>query len=155
MDVSLINPFLVGTVDVLKTMCFVTPEKGKPFLRKPNEAASGSITGIMGIVGKLTGTIAVSFEEKVALDVVSKFLGEIQSEINEDVVDAVGELTNMISGAAKKMFSDQGKSFKIAIPTVVSGSPHQIHHIKDIACVVLPFVLPSGKFFVEASIKQE
>ncbi len=153
MDAKLINPFLSATVNVLQTMCRLEPARGKPFLRKPNEIAHGHVTGIMGIVGKLTGTISVSFEEKAALEAVSNFLGAKLTSIDADVIDGVGELTNIISGAAKKIFTEQGLKFKIAIPTVISGNPHNIHHQRDVPCIVLPFNLPSGKFYVEASIK--
>lgn len=155
MDAKIINPFLESTLNVFQTMCFVTPQKGTPFLRKPHESAEGDITGVMGITGKIAGTIALSFEEKVILEVVSKFLNSTIDKINDDVVDAVGELTNMISGASKKIFAEQGQRFNISIPSVISGSPHHIHHSRDIPCLVLPFVLPSGKFFVEISIKSK
>ena len=38
MDVRFINPFLNGTVSVLKTMAFVEPKAGKPFLKKDSLA---------------------------------------------------------------------------------------------------------------------
>jgi len=42
MDVRFINPFLNGTVQVLKTMAFVEPRAGKPFLKKDSLARGTS-----------------------------------------------------------------------------------------------------------------
>lgn len=147
------NPFMHSTMDVMQTMCFVEPKMQKPFLRDPSQPATGYVSGIMGVVGELTGTIALSFEKGAAVKLVSNFLSMDISEVDDDVADAVGELTNMVSGAAKKIFSDQDIKFNIAIPTVVSGENHTIHHVKELPCIVLPFEIPEGKFFVEASFK--
>jgi chemotaxis protein CheX len=38
MDVKFINPFLEGTVNVLKTMAMVDPQPGKPYVKKDNQA---------------------------------------------------------------------------------------------------------------------
>ena len=32
MDVRFVNPFLEGTVEVLKTMAFIDPRPGKPYV---------------------------------------------------------------------------------------------------------------------------
>lgn len=153
MDAKYMNPFMRSTVDVMKTMCFVEPKMQKPFLRNPAHPATGYVSGIMGVVGELTGTIALSFEKDTATKLVSNFMSMEITELNDDVIDAVGELINMVSGAAKKIFADEGIKFNIAIPTVVSGKNHTIHHVKDLPCIVLPFEIPEGKFFVEASFK--
>ena len=47
MDVRFINAFLDGTINVLKTMAFVTPRAGKPFLKK-DDTAAGDVSGIIG-----------------------------------------------------------------------------------------------------------
>jgi chemotaxis protein CheX len=44
----------------------------------------------------------VSFTEASILPIVSNMFGEEIKEMNEEIKDAVGEITNMISGQASK-----------------------------------------------------
>jgi chemotaxis protein CheX len=45
-------------------------------------------------------------------------IGEKYDEMNEEVADCVGELTNMISGDARSQLQKVGFDFTAAIPTV-------------------------------------
>jgi len=88
MDVRFINPFLNGTVQVLKTMAFVEPRAGKPFLKK-DSLARGDISGIIGLTGAARGSLALSFSESSILKIVSNMLGEEIKTLNGDIKDAV------------------------------------------------------------------
>lgn len=50
MEAKFINPFLEGTISVLKTMAFVEPQAGKPYLKKDN-SATGDVSAIIGLTG--------------------------------------------------------------------------------------------------------
>jgi chemotaxis protein CheX len=102
MNVTFINPFLGAVVNVLKTMAFTDPTPGKPFVKTSNELSQGDVTGVIGLTGPVKGSIAVSFTEAAILHVVSNMFGEPLSEINCEVEDAVGELSNMICGDARR-----------------------------------------------------
>ena len=52
------------------------------------------------VAGNMRGTITISFEKPSIFKILENMLGEPYSEINEEVRDAVGELTNMIYGTA-------------------------------------------------------
>jgi len=75
MDVKFINPFLEGTISVLKTMAFVEPRPGQPYLKRDN-MAKGDISGIIGLTGAARGSLALSFSEPCILAIVSNMLGE-------------------------------------------------------------------------------
>ncbi len=62
----------------------------------------------------------VSLSKQLAFNVVSAFLGAAPTKVDADVIDVVGELTNMICGNAKERLSVPGLS--LGLPTVVSGS---------------------------------
>jgi chemotaxis protein CheX len=115
MDVKFINPFLKGTLEVLKKMAFIEPLPGKPYL-KQTSLAGGDVSGIIGITGDAIGSLAISFTEPCICDICSRMLGESYSEANQDVFDAVGEITNMISGVARTYLEKDGMSVYAAIP---------------------------------------
>jgi chemotaxis protein CheX len=156
MNVTFINPFLEAAVKVLKTMAFTDPQPGKPFLKKKTEPSHGDITGIVGLTGPVNGSIAVSFSEAAILQVVSNMFGENFKEINEEVRDAVGELSNMICGDARRMLADQGHQFQGAIPTVIDGKNHKISHSFPGPSLVIPFTIGDGSsFFVEVCFVED
>lgn len=148
MDVKFINPFLEGTVEVLTTMAFVNPKPGKPYLKK-NNLAKGDVSGIIGLTGTITGSLALSFSAGSILKIVSNMLGEEMTSINGDIRDAVGEITNMVSGAARKKIEAMGFSLSASIPTVVSGKEHSIMHVLGGPSVVIPFEMEEGPFVVD------
>ena len=152
MDVNYINPFLQGTLDVLKTMAFITAIPGKPLVKK-STAAAGDVSGIIGITGDATGSLALSFTEPCICEVVNSMLGENHSVINPAIIDAVGELTNMISGAARNLMEKEGIKAFAAIPTVVHGKNHTINSIYNVPSIIIPFSTPAGLFFVDVCIK--
>ncbi|NPU84704.1 MAG: chemotaxis protein CheX [Syntrophaceae bacterium] len=151
MDVRFINAFLAGTTDVLKMMAFVDPRPGKAFLKKDN-AAKGDVSGVIGLTGAARGSLALTFSESCILKVVSNMLGEEQTSINGDVKDAVGELTNMVSGSARKKLESEGLSVTAAIPTVVSGGGHSIRHVLGGPSIIIPFETDDGPFFVDVCL---
>jgi chemotaxis protein CheX len=153
MDVKFINPFLEGTVDVLKTMAMVEPRPGKPYLKKGNQA-KGDVSGIIGMTGSVRGSLALSFSERSIFKIVSGMLGENHGEINGEVRDAVGEITNMISGVARKKLEAQGYNVVAAIPTVVSGKDHAILHVLGGASIIIPFETDDGPFFVDVCLNE-
>jgi len=151
MDVRVINPFLNGTVSVLKTMAFVDPKAGKPFL-KQDSIARGDVSGIIGLTGSARGSLALSFTEGAILKIVSNMLGEEIKSLNNDIKDAVGEITNMVSGAARKELETMGYNITAAIPTVVAGKDHSISHVLGGPSIIIPFETPHGSFVVDICI---
>jgi len=154
MDVRYINPFLEGTISVLKTMAFIEPRPGKPFLKK-DSTAKGDISGIIGLTGTASGSLALSFSEKCILKIVSNMLGEEITIINGDIKDAVGEITNMVSGDARRRLEAEGINLQAAIPTVVSGKEHSICHVLGGPSIVIPFETEHGHFVVDVCMGKE
>jgi chemotaxis protein CheX len=152
MDVKFINPFLQGTVEVLKKMTFTDPHPGKVYLKENNRAA-GDVSGIIGITGDAVGSLAISFSESCICHVVNRMLGESYTTANQEVFDAVGEITNMISGVARTYLEKEGMKVFAAIPSVVFGKDHTINHILDAPSIVIPFSTDKGEFVVDVCIK--
>lgn len=148
MDVTYINPFINATLNVLETMAFTMAEAGKPYL-KEDEVAKGDVTGVIGLTGEVKGTMSVSFTEESILNIVSSMLGEEMKELNEEIKDAVGEITNMISGKARQELDGLGRSLKAAIPTVIMGTNHIIRHITTHPIIAIPFSTNNGEFTIE------
>jgi chemotaxis protein CheX len=153
MDVRLINPFLTATIHVLSTMARIQPTPGKPFL-KADRAALGDVSAIIGITGVASGSMALTFTESAIRAIVNNLLGIQSAEVNEELWDAVGELTNMICGDARRRLSEEGISLQAGIPTIVSGKNHSIAHINNGPRLAIPFTTPHGGFTVEVAFNK-
>ena len=152
MDVKLINPFINATLNVLKTMAFIKPEAGKPYLKK-DDVAHGDVSGVVGFTGESNGTVSVTFNKPCILKIVSNMFGEEMKEINNEISDAVGELTNMISGLARKELEEIGKVFHGAIPSVITGEKHKIMPMTKGHKIAIPFKTDSGSFTIEVALE--
>ena len=144
-DAKLINPFINATLNVLKTMAFTEAHTEGPYL-KNEKTAKGDVSGAIGVTGDFNGSLSVSFPEKSILAIVSNMFGEDMVEVDDEIRDAVGEITNMISGQARQELDLVGTSLESAIPTVISGKGHTIKHISSYPVVAVTFNIDEGEF---------
>jgi chemotaxis protein CheX len=147
-----VNPFIKATLETFSKMLSVQIQMGKPRL-KGDTNATHDVSGIIGLSGDAKGAVALSFPLDTALDAVSRFIGEKVTEMNADVHDAIGELANIIAGAAKRDLTD----FKISIslPTVVSGTGHQIYEARDVLSMLIPFSYEGKTFDLAVTLKSK
>lgn len=138
MEVKYINPFIAATKTVFKSMLGIDAQMEKPVLKEAR-TTSGDVTGIMGLVGDRKGSICISFHDKGALFVFRTLVGDECDKVGPEVVDAIGELTNIISGQARKEFEQAGINLKAAIPMVVVGKNVEMNFITSIPIISLPF----------------
>ena len=152
MDANLINPFIDAALNVLETMASTKARAGKPYIKK-DKVARGDVTGVIGLTGEAKGTISVSFSEKSILAIVSNMFGEEMKELNEEINDAVGELSNMISGQARKILEELGRTLHGAIPSVIMGKNHTLTHMTTSPVIAIPFSTDNGDFTIEVCIE--
>lgn len=152
MKADFVNPFLNATMNVLSMMASVKPVPGKPFLKKDNKA-HGDISGVIGLTGSSKGVVVITFSKEAALKIVSSMLGETYTELNSDISDAVGEITNMISGDARRELAEKGYNFEAGLPSIIKGPGHEIENITKGPTVAIPFDLEGAKFVVETSFE--
>lgn len=123
MQVEHINPFLGGIAHTFSTMLGTDARRGKLTLGNPVERTY-PISGIIGLSGKAVGTVVINVSEELALAAASAMLMEEMTEVNDDVLDAVGELANVVAGQAKVELEEYELS--ISLPNVVVGAGHSI-----------------------------
>ncbi|MFD2167248.1 chemotaxis protein CheX [Thalassotalea euphylliae] len=151
MNVEFINPFLSSMLNVMSTMAMMelTPEKPK---LKQGEVAKGDVSGLIGMVSdQAKGSLSITFEGTLAIATMKNMVGEGPDEVNEEITDLVGEITNMVTGGAKRMLSEKGFEFDMATPMVVSGANHTINHKAEGPVVIIPLSSEHGKAYIEFS----
>lgn len=156
MKAEFINPFLTSTKNVLETMCQTAVKAGKPSL-KQDAVSYGAVTGIIGMASEtITGCMVLSFTEPCILKIVANMLyEEPKAKVDEEILDAVGELTNMICGGAKSQLAKLNHKFDLATPTMIVGKGVEISYHTEAPTIVIPFSTDHGDFVVEANLGEK
>ncbi|MFP4168865.1 MAG: chemotaxis protein CheX [Desulfonatronovibrionaceae bacterium] len=149
---GIIKQFSEAVQFVMSTMAMVQVRPSAPYVKKDN-TATGDISGVIGFSNARNhsgGTMSLTLTEECALGIVESMVGERYSELGQEVADAVGELTNMICGQARKNLSEKmNMDFEGAIPSVVTGKEHSIRHMSSSAILAMPFSSEHGELTVE------
>ena len=151
MDVEHINPFIQSAINVFGTMLNCPIQRNSLSL-KENDAPTYEISGVIGLSGPVSGSVVFSLSREVAFHIAEGFLMEQVSEITAEVVDAVGEVTNMIAGGAKKELSQYALS--LGLPTVIVGRNHTITFPKDVKPICVEFTTPWGPISLEVGLAE-
>ncbi len=151
MQIKFMYPFIEALVNVLSTMAQTKITSGEPFIKKENSNGSfGDVSGIIGFTGsQAIGSLVISFSEPAILDIAKKIFGEEKTKIDEEIVDMVGEITNMVSGGGRMKLSVEGYKFESSIPSTITGKKHQISHKTSGETIVVPNKSDAGDIYIE------
>ncbi len=138
-DVNLINPFIAATISVMTEMARLKPARQRIFLKK-DPLMYGDVAGIIGMSNGITGSCVVSFPNALAAKIVASLLMEETANVTKEMVnDGIGEIANMVAGAAKRQFATTSYRFDISVPTVISGEPVKLFNPQDIVSIACEF----------------
>lgn len=151
MEVDLINPFLCATCDVFRTMLGCDVSRGMPGL-KQKRTPSFEVNGLIGFSGTYHGMVVVSLSESTAIGITERLLGHCPTAVDDDVVDAVGEVTNMIAGSAKAHL--ERFQLSIGLPTVICGKHHIVTFPSNSTPISLPLNTDLGAICVDIGLSK-
>ena len=82
------------------------------------------IVGTVGFAGKAVGSVSIQVNEDFARAITAAMLGMEEDEIDgdEEILDVIGELSNMVGGDLKSRLCDQGFDCDLSIPSITRGS---------------------------------
>ena len=137
-DPVLLDAVINGTREGLE-MTGLTP----PPVGASRFVTSGRPISIMvGMVGNTNGTCTISVSEKAMLHMASKLMGEERTSIDSEVVDAMGEIGNMVAGRIKELL--HGTHFQmsnISVPSVIMGLNYNVYYARGMHTVSVDFEL--------------
>ena len=151
MRADYINPFISSLINTFETMLGCTLTRGQLYLKTPDTKLH-DVSGIIGLSGQAQGTVVLSLDKNVALQATATLLMCETTEINSDVVDAVGELTNMVAGSAKAQLTEYKLS--ISLPGCIKGEGHEVCFPSDVTPICVPFTCPWGELKIEVGLAE-
>ena len=149
MDAELINPFVRSALSVFRTMLDCAIQREGLSLRTGSTPAF-DVTAVIGLSGVIRGSVVLSVPRAVAFKVVERLVGIETVEIDQIVVDAVGEMANMIAGGAKAELAAYRLS--LGLPSVVVGKDHQIFFPENVSPLCISFRTAWGPTSLEVAL---
>ena len=149
MRVEYINPFITSLNTTFRTMLNCETRRGQICLRTA-ECARHEVSGVIGLSGRAVGTVVLSLSKEVALKAASTMLMTEATTIDDDVLDAVGELTNMVAGAAKSALEQY--EMMVSLPNVITGRDHEVHFPSNVTPICVPFDTDWGSLSLEVGL---
>jgi chemotaxis protein CheX len=121
--IDYINSFIKVSTSVFKdfTLCDIKPDKVM-FMDK-TDFQKWDISGIITISGGANGLAVISMKTATAIKITKQLTGMEHTYLDDEVVDAIGEIINIITGNIKKELEDDFK-LKISLPKVIKGKAH-------------------------------
>ena len=150
MKVGYINPFIVATREVFKTMIKMPVMLGKPYLRDPGSPPH-KLAVVIAMRGAVDGQVVIGLSEGIATTVATAMLGTPFDKVDGDCIDAIKEMANMIVGGAKKDLP--GGIVEMALPRVVVA-PQVVAYPPGWPIVALPCDAGAGRFTIEMTIRE-
>lgn len=150
MQVEHINPFVDSLSKTFETMLGCEAKRGELSLAHPSKRQF-PISSVIGLSGRAAGMVVINFSEEVAKQAASAMLMMEVTELNEDVLDAVGEVANMVAGSAKAQLEEYELS--ISLPNIVTGKDHEIHFPSDTTPICVPFDTDFGPVRLEVGLE--
>jgi chemotaxis protein CheX len=136
---ELIPALLSATQEVFSTMLNLPLEAVPPRQEASDPAAFDGVVALVGVAGDWMGTGRVSCSARFACQIAGALLMSPYEAVNEDVLDAVAEVSNMIIGNVKTFLEERLGSMALSIPTVVFGRNYQTRSANVLHWSVVPF----------------
>ena len=149
-DTDMGHSIVKATNEVFKTMMGMKAVPGDVEVEKVKDRRA-EVIGSIGVAGFLSGSISIFMSKGMARTAACKLLMlDDPSELSdEDLVDAIGELTNMIGGSIKTELFQKTPLFDISVPSVYVGDDLQRRTVADDLCFHVPFSIEGMEFSVE------
>lgn len=99
------------------------------------------VSGIIGIIGRVNGSILVNMSEPVALQLTSGILMTDFQRITSEVLDGIGEVANVIGGRLKSSLATSGYPLdNITLPSVIVGQNYYVSQSKGMVIFNVSFL---------------
>lgn len=117
---DVVEKIVDATKDIFNTMVMIDLIPGEPFYKGEQQIRT-DVMSLVSFTGEYNGTIAVFCPSNIALKIATNMLGMEANKLDDDVKDAVGEVTNMIAGNVKTSLTESLGDMSLTIPLVITG----------------------------------
>ena len=128
-----------STAEVFTTMLAMDVEAAPARAEHAAPTVADGVLALVGMAGAWAGAGTVCCSSRLALRICGQLLMTETASVNEEVLDAVGEVTNMIIGNFKTAAEEYLGPLGLSIPTVIFGRNFTSRSIGRNGWIVVPF----------------
>jgi chemotaxis protein CheX len=125
--------------ELFSTMLQLPLQEGVSYDETAEPESLDGVVALVGIAGSWTGTGRIECSPRFACRLAGAMLMQPYEAVNEDVLDAVAEVSNMIIGNVKNIFEDKLGPLALSVPTVIFGRNYRTHSSGLPKWTVVPF----------------
>jgi len=118
-----VKPFVNATLNTFKAFVGFDLIAGNPHFSGRTLGFEQDISAVIGLSGDIRGAVVISMKRGFAIKLADTLVGIAHTDLDDDAVDAIGEIVNIIAGNIKNEVPG-GEKIVISLPTVIKGSEH-------------------------------
>jgi len=145
MQTNLDHPLVASTSHVLRTLVGYDVVPVEPHA---GTCRTHDVHVVIGLTGRAAGTLVISLSEHAALKLASSMLLVEADRVNDDVVDALGEIAAAIVRGA----NHETCEYTASLPSVVTGARHRIQFPSNVSSSVQFYATPWGIMRLELAL---
>ncbi len=107
--------------NVFATMLGLTVTPREVYVEKHGTVSNAGLVAMVGMAGPVSGSGCLCLSKAFGCFVASRFLMAEYQEVDDEVLDAVAEVTNMVIGGLKTALEEDLGPMGLSIPTIVFG----------------------------------
>jgi chemotaxis protein CheX len=143
-----IQPFVDVCVSVFKEFIGVDLTAERPHFADKEAVYDWDISAVIGLTGEARGAVVISMKKDLAVKLTGLLTDSEHKDLDDEVVDAIGEIVNIIAGNAKKGLEETFRLI-ISLPTIVQGKDHTVKWPTNQARIMcIPFKVFENSAFV-------
>ena len=129
-----------ATVEVFSMMLGLELAPGKPYVSASALSPKAGVLSFIGLAGSWIDTGSIACSPNFACQAASALLlSDPYPAVNEDVLDAIAEITNMTIGNVKTLLEPDFGQMGLSIPTVIFGRNFMSRTSGPHEWIVVPF----------------
>jgi len=105
-------------------------------------------TAMVGLAGSLCGVVGFRASSQSARRMAAKMLGLDDVGMGDSVLDAFGEICNMVAGSFKARIAGLADGCALSVPTVISGKDYALHSLANGERIEVIFSFEGNPFSV-------
>ncbi len=129
-----------ATKDVFGTMLGIELEDCEAKLDVTVPGPTEGVVALVGLAGQWAGSGTFCCSAESAKRVAGQLLMQEFKAIDDEVLDAIGEVTNMVLGNVKTALEEELGPMGLSIPTVIYGRNFTTRSVAKSRWTVVPFV---------------
>lgn len=136
---DIVDAITAATTEVFTTMLGMEVDRGDIRVETIPPPPCDGVVSFIGVAGSWVGTGTIQCSADFACKICAALLMMEAPSVNDEVLDAVGEITNMVIGNFKTTIEETLGPLGLSIPTVIFGRNFTARSLGRGEWTVVPF----------------